>query len=321
MVEPNYKAAGCGGCCVLAALWLILACFQGLHATKFALAKSKFTGVVHFDSVYHGGRNMIGFWNTYLEFPATVQSLEWIEGRPNEPTTRDLSPLQVRSHDGLNIRLGLIAKYFINKEKVADIYRTYKLGIDTFFISNMRSSILEAVSQFSAIQLYTNRVEVKNALLDACKAVCANVLHGYLTCWRIEVLEVYLSDKVNNANIRRQVEDQRHATEKMNRNASLIRSGTSVIESEFDRQIEVVHAKAHAKGFSLTSAAKANATKLLQEARAKALGVIQASVVAGPTQLSQEQLESYLEKTALIQSSPANLVYGDFGSAAVFDEL
>merc|ERR1719491_154187 len=132
--------------------------FKGLHATSYALTRNQYTGVVHFEPIYYGGRNIIGFWNDYIQFPATIQSIEWIAGRPDSGSTRDLSPLQVRTADGLMVNLGVVAKYHIVKDKVDDIYRVYKCDVEGFFISNLRSEFQEVVSKFRATQLYEDRI-------------------------------------------------------------------------------------------------------------------------------------------------------------------
>jgi len=310
---------GCCGCCTLFVLVLSLVSFKGLHATKFALTRNSFTGVVHFDTVYHGGRNFIGAWNSYVEFPATVQSIEWMDTSPHtRTTTRDLTPMQVRTEDGLMVRIGVVAKYFIQKEKLPEIYRTYKMNVEGFFISNLRSQLLATTAHFRATQLYEDRIEVAKALFETCKKVCREDLHDFLGCWRIDLLEVDLDPKIEAANIKEQVEKQKQRTEKMKQNASLIRSGTAVIESDFDRQIQVVQARAKAQAYNLTSQASANATLLTQETRAKALQIIQTTVTDGATTMTREQLLDYLEKLALIESPQGSMVYGNFESASVF---
>jgi len=310
---------GCIGASLLALVLLFLCSFQGLPATSFALTRNSVTGVVHFDSIYHGGRNFIGFYNHYIEFPSTLQSIEWLDGRPPQGT-RDLSPMQVRTSDGLMVTLGIVAQYRFVKDKLGDIYREFNKNIESYFISNLRSSIQETISTFRATELYENRVNVTNSLLQMCHDVCKGDLHGFLTCWRLDLLTVALDSKIESANIREQVEKQKQETERMIQNASLIRAETEVIVSDFQRQIQVIDATAAAKAYNITNQARAEAALAEQEARATALRVVQDTVTAGPVVMTQDQQLNYLEKLALIDDPKSAMVYGDFQTASVFYE-
>mmetsp|Transcript_11979 Transcript_11979/g.42806 ORF Transcript_11979/g.42806 Transcript_11979/m.42806 type:complete len:358 (-) Transcript_11979:189-1262(-) len=307
------------GAIVIVVLSLFLSSFQGLHATKFALTRNAATGVVNFGSTYHGGRNFIGFWNNYLEFPADLQSIEWLDGTPpyNKPT-RDLSPMQVRTSDGLMVKLGLVTQYQINKEHLSDIYRTFKLDIEGYFISNLRSQIQETIAQFRATELYENRIMVADSLMKMCQDVCKADLKGYLTCWRIDLLEVGLDQKIEDANIREQVEKQKQKTEMMIQQASLIRAESEVIEADYARLITVVDGNATAQAYSLTQEAVANALNAEQLARAEALAIIQSKVTSGTLKMTTAQQLQYLEKLTLIENPGGGMVYGDFNSASVF---
>lgn len=309
---------GCGGACSLLFLLLFFLSYQGLHATRYALARNAVTGVVNFGEVYHGGRNLIGFWNKYLEFPATVQSIEWLDGVPPKGSTkRDLTPMQVRTQDGLMVRLGIVAQYQIVKEYVPAIYQTFKLDIEGYFVSNLRSSIQETLATFRATELYEDRLRVRSDLMKMCSDTCAKDLKGYLTCWSIELLEVELDAKIETQNIREQVEKQKQQTEMMIRNASLIRATTEVMVSDFARQVRMVDAAAEAKAYNITQEAKSLAAFAQQQARAQALTVIKNEVVAGAISMSGDEQLNYLEKLALIADPQGAMVYGKFESASV----
>ncbi|CAK9080632.1 unnamed protein product [Durusdinium trenchii] len=211
-----------GGCCCclfLVLLIMLLSSFKGLHATHFGILRNSLTGVVSYGATYQGGRNFIGFWNDYLIFPATIQSIEWLPGVPQMSSIRDLSPMNVRTADGLMVELGIVTQYQVVRDKIPDIYQTYKTDYEGFFISNLRSALQATVAEFKATELYTKRPQVAESLEKTCRKVCQENLQGFLTCWGIQLLTVSLDPRIESANVQQQVEMQKQATESMKQKA------------------------------------------------------------------------------------------------------
>lgn len=308
-IGPAHYAGGCGCCLIL--VTLLLASLKGLHATKFAITQNSFTGVVHFDPVYYGGRNLVGFWNHYIEFPATVQSIEWLHGSPSFGS-RDLSPFHVRTLDGLMVNLGIVAKYHIRQDKIPEIYRLYKDGIEEFFVSNLRSELQQTIANFPATALYQRRGQVDAALERACEKVCREHIHDYIACWYINLLDVELAAQIEAMNIREQVEKQKQRTELMRRNATLIRTDMEVLSADFDRQQVVVEARAAAAAYNITNEAEADAQAMWNKAGGESLDAIQEEMGSTAMRLSNYQLLDYLEKVAIIEEPRGPMLYGDF---------
>merc|ERR1719330_1788732 len=216
------------------------------------------------------------------------------------------------------VMLGVVAKYYIVKEKIPDIYRVHKSDVEGFFISNLRSHFQESISQFRATELYENRIQVSQAMQQTCENVCKQNLRGFLSCWRIEMLDVELDAKIEAQNIREQVEKQKQRTEHMKQNASLIRTSATVMASDFDRQIKVVEAQAQAQAFNITAEAKANAKYMKHASRAQALAIIQDTLRVGGIPMSSSDLLQYLEKLAMMENPKGPIMYGDFQSATIF---
>jgi len=310
-MPPQQKVVGVAGCCCCF-LILLLSSIQGLHATQYALTRNTWTGVVHFEPVYYGGRHFVGFWNEYITFPATVQTIEWRNGSPLSPGVRDLSPFNVRTLDGLMVTLGVVAKYHIVQDRIPDIYKRFKDKVEEFFISTLRSELQETISQFPATQLYENRLEVDATIEAACHKVCREVLHGMLTCWRLSLLEVGLHQNIEKMNQREQVEKQNQRTMMMKRNSTLIRTDMEVLKADFDRQKVVVQAEADAAAYNITNQAESDAQNMLTKAGADALGAIQETFQTTGANPSAFDLLSYLEKLTILEDPIGPMIYGDF---------
>eukprot|EP00439_Symbiodinium_sp_Y106_P021140 s2775_g2.t1 len=228
--------------------------------------------------------------------------------------------MSVRTADGLMVELGIVAQYTVVREKIPQIYQTYKTEYEGFFISNLRSALQSTVAEFKATELYTDRFKVSTALLATCKVVCHGNLQGFLACWGIQLLEVRLDQRIESANVRQQVEMQKQATEEMKQKASLIRAKTTVLEADFDRQVKLVNVEASAAAVNITRKAEADAAYNMQEARAEVLRTIQNTVKSGFAPLTNSELLKYMEQGALIESTAGPMIYGDFQSATVFTQ-
>merc|ERR1719221_209927 len=115
--------------------------------------------------------------NTYIEFPATIQAIEWTEHSMGMSSgRRDLSPMQMRTSDGLMVGLGVVAEYHVVQEQIPEIYRHYLQDYETFFINNLRSAFQVLIGGFRATELYTERLKVSQGMFDTCKRVCAENL-------------------------------------------------------------------------------------------------------------------------------------------------
>jgi len=310
-------AAACIGCCLLTVLILILCSISGLPATQYGLLKNKFSGTVDFKTVHFGGRNFIGFWNSYLEFPSTLQSLEWLSSAPTTKSTRDLSPMDVRTKDGLMVTLGVCAQYRLVREKVPDLYRQHKMSYESAFISSLRSAFQVLIADYTSEELWTQRQAVATAMKAECDNVCSTVMYGWLTCWGVQMLELDLEPGIEKRITDRQVQEQLQEYEKMKQIATQIRAQTRVIETEYDRNITVVNARANADAYQVKQQAIADAEFNTQKAQADSLQIISNTVKNGATPMNSKQLLSYVEKVALLSNPNSALAYG-YNQANVF---
>ncbi|OLQ14373.1 hypothetical protein AK812_SmicGene1469 [Symbiodinium microadriaticum] len=137
---------------------------------------------------------------------------------------------------------------------------------------------------------------------------------------RIQLLDVRLDQRIENANVRQQVEMQKQATEEMKQKASLIRAKTTVLEADFDRQVKLVNVEADAAAVNITRKAEADAAYNMQEARAEVLRTVQNTVKSGFAPLTNSELLKYMEQGALIEATAGPMIYGDFQSATVFTQ-
>lgn len=306
-----------GACALFVGLILLLLSWKGLHATHYGLIRNKMTGVVNFEYPKLGGRNFVGFWNEYIEFPATIQSIEWLESVPNDEGTKDLSPMNVRTSDGLTMRLGVVVQYQINPTYIPDMYKTYKDKYEGFFTSNLRSKFQVLVAEYKAEDLWVERKNVSRAMKTACDQVCAERMGNMLMCWGVQLLANHLDPKIESTIVNRQVEVQKQDLEKERMKTERIRSETLVLKADYDMQIAVVKANASAYAGRLVNIANADADYNTAASRGTAMQLIQDNIkvpggLGGPTDLTAAQLVAYMSKNAIISDPGNKMLYGVF---------
>mmetsp|Transcript_98725 Transcript_98725/g.175741 ORF Transcript_98725/g.175741 Transcript_98725/m.175741 type:complete len:369 (-) Transcript_98725:50-1156(-) len=317
--DCGIPAACCCCCCFILPLILLCCSFQGVSATDYGLLRNSVTGVVDLETTYHGVRGFVGFWKGYLIYPGTVLSLEWMDGSPMDgDSSRDMQPMEVRTADGLNVKLGIIVQYRVVEEFVAEIYKNYKQDYEAFFTSMLRSSIQSLLGGYQATDLYQKRAEIADRLWDACHKVCKTQLKGFLTCWGIQLRDIIFNDRIETVNINQQVEGQKQQTAEMHQKASFIRSQTKVQEAEFDKEIRLVTSRTEADAFNITRKAEADAEFRMKEARAAALYIMKNTVKQGKVAMDETQFVTFLERLAMLEAKDGPMIYGNFERSAVF---
>jgi len=315
---PILPCACCCCCCIIIPLILICCSFQGLGATDYGLLHNSFTGVVDLENAYQGVRGFIGFWNGYLIYPGTILTLEWLDRKSSGSHTRNMKPMDARTVDGLNVQLGVVVQYRVEKDFVADIYKNYKQDYEAFFSSMLRSSVQGLISQYQSTDLYQKRTEIVDGLLEACHKVCRNKLNGYLTCWNIQLRDVIFDARIETMNVNRQIEGQKQATAQMHQKASFLRAQTTVLEAEIDKEIRLVGSRTDASAYNITRKATANAEYAMNEARAEALYIIRNTVRKGDMLMDDAQLLTFMERLAMLDAKDGPLLYGDFQKSGVY---
>lgn len=309
--------AGCGVTCFIVITVLLLTSFKGLEATNYALTKNPMTGTIYHDSVYEGGRNFIGFWNNYIEFPATIQSMEWLSTIPAAGShTKDLAPMEMRTQDGLMVTLDVVVQYKLIKEQIWKMYSRFQDSYENFFISNVRMGFQEVASKHNAEELWEKRLDVAEELFKECENLAKGRMEGMITCWGVQLLTVQVHQAIEDKIIERQVHVQRQDLRRTMRDAINIRAQTQVNATEYDRDIAIARATAGAEAYRIKQNAVAVASRRTREACAEGLSYIKGNVTHGGNQLSSAEIVQYSERVAMIKSKDALMLYGTGGSSA-----
>lgn len=221
--------------------------------------------------VYHGGTHFIGFWNRFVLFPATVQTIEF--SKRDIRNTADA--LHTRTKEGLALYLDIAFQYRLQPEGLPALYKLTNMQYESLFVRIARDQILGAASAYEGPQYWLERKEIGDQM--------RNLVHGELNqshadLWDFQLLRIDLPDQYESSITGTQVQEQMVKTRKNEQVAAGIRVDTEIMQAEFHRKIRVVQAGADANYSLVTKLAEAEAQKRRIAAEADALRYTRANL-------------------------------------------
>jgi regulator of protease activity HflC (stomatin/prohibitin superfamily) len=216
------------------------------------------------NQVYHGGTHFIGFWNTFVVFPATVQTIEFSE-RPWMSTSQ---PLHTRTKEGLGLHLSISFQYKLVPDDIPQLYALTNLNYEGLFTRIARDQLLEAASEYEGPSYWQQRKHIGDHMR---RLVTTQLQDSYATLWGLQLLVIDLPDQYEMSITLTQVQQQMSKTRVNEQVAAGIRADTEVMTADFNRQIKIIQAGADANFTLSTKLAKAEAAKRKIEAEAEAL--------------------------------------------------
>lgn len=254
------------------------------------------------DNVYTAGRYLIGPWNTFVLFPAVVQNVEFSNTFGLAASGHRYPALHTRTKEGLALNLEVSLQYRLKEAQVGKLYTEFNVDFQNFFVSTIRESVIKVAADYEAYQLWDQRKEVGNQMQREVNAVLNRT---YAECWGLQLLDIALPKAFDQSIVQTQVQNQAISTEKFAQESTQIRAMTSVIESQYEKEIKVITAAGEANYTLITKTAKAFAKKLVLDTEAEVLQKIREEL-----NLVKGNLVTYQKYAALPSMENASLFYG-----------
>jgi len=268
----------CCGCCSLVNFILIILFFPctvtQIGQFKYGLAKNKITGTVDLDTSFGPGRYWIGFWKEFIEFPSTLNTIEFSDDKP-EKGVQHLSKLVSRDNEGKQIFLDISIQYRLLQPSLGKIYREMTTLYEDIYISDLRDQLSKAANQFSIAQAWTEYKFVVETMFFRCKEVLAK---KGAECWGLQLWGVSVSQQYEDQLVKTQVQKQKKETAKAQTLQAQVRAETGFQLAAFTRDIKIVNAGASAEKIMIEREAIAKAEANLVQAQAQILGLIKSNV-------------------------------------------
>jgi len=236
--------------------------------------------------VYHGGTHVLGPWNTFVTFPATVQTIEFSD-RPQRTT----ESLHTRTKEGLGLHLSISFQYKLKPEEIPALYQIANLQYEMLFTRIARDQLLEAASEYEGPQYWLNRKRIGDHMRQL---VIEQLQTAHATLWGLQLLNIDLPNQYEDSITKTQVAQQLIKTRQNEQVAAGMRADTEVLAADFQKNINVVQAGADANYSLDVKLASAEAEKRSIQAEADVLGYVRDKLkLSAMGTVEYQQLSAY----------------------------
>lgn len=250
------------GACPIVVVMLALMSLGAVEPNEYGLVFNWITKSIR-PTVHHGGMHMIGFWNEFVAFPATVQTVEF-----SSEGVAQHDPLHTRTKEGLALHLSISCQYKLEAENLPQLYALTNVQYESLFRRIMREEILQGAALYEGPQYWLQRKDIGEHMRTL---VDAKLRESYSSLWGLQLMIIDLPDRYEDSITETQVQNQIIKTRGSQQMAARIRADTEVMFASFQRDISIVQAGAQANFTLQTKLAEAEASKRKIAAEAEAL--------------------------------------------------
>jgi len=254
------------------------------------------TKQVNQESVYEGGRHLIGPFNSFIAFPATQVTVSFEKGNGG------VGPLQTRTKDGLSLTMQLAFQYRMDTSQLGKLFAMANMQYEPLFVRNARDVLLKAAADYEAFEYWQNREKIGEEMQVLLHKRLQNV---YASCGGLQIMVIDLPPEFEKSIVDTQVTQQMQKTKQNEQEASKIEADTTVLRSNYTRNVTVTKNGADAMYTQLVGIAKAKAQQQMLEAEARAMQQVQKKLG-----LSPEEMVVYQQFVAYHSLANASFVYG-----------
>mmetsp|Transcript_40179 Transcript_40179/g.116014 ORF Transcript_40179/g.116014 Transcript_40179/m.116014 type:complete len:362 (-) Transcript_40179:36-1121(-) len=271
---------------IVVALLLSFASLGCVEQNEYGLVYNWVTKAVG-RQVYHGGTHLIGFWNAFVVFPATAQTIEFSE----RVQLSSSGMLHTRTKEGLGLHLSIAFQYKLDPERLPELYTLTNLQYEGLYTRIARDQLLEAASEYEGPQYWLQRHDIGTHMR---RAVDDQLRASYASVWGLQLLVIDLPDKYEHAITMTQVQQQIVRTRHNEQVAASVRADTEVLQAEYARKIQIVDAGAEANYTLQTKLAQAEAEGRKLDAEADALAYVRQKLGLSPNEaVRYQELSAY----------------------------
>jgi hypothetical protein len=290
------QACVCCCCCVVNIVLLILffpCTMTQLGQFKSGLIRNTVTGYVDMKTDYGPGRYWLGFWKEFIEFPTTLNTIEFSNDVPEKGVVQ-LHPLRSRDKDGKLVFLDISVQYRLDRKNIGKIYELMLTSYEEVFIAELRDQFAKAANLFEIKEAWTNYDTITDLMRVRCEAV---LKERYAECWGLQLWGVTLSQRFEDKLITTQVKKQAQKTQENAKVQNMVRARTKVLLAEYKKNITILEAKGAADAFLIQKEAVALGGARRIRAQATAMNIVKERICPGTVRVYDSDVKLHSDDT------------------------
>ncbi len=268
--------------------------FATIDTTEVGFTRNWVSKEIDDENIYSTGIYWIGFFNSFVKFETTVQTINFL--------TEEANQLNARTKDGLSIKLDISFQYRIQPQNIQKLYRNYTKEYESTYTVIARDDIRDVSSNFTAIEFYNNRTIIGEKMLESLQKMFSM---NYADVVMLQLRNIDLPDSFEQALEDKEVARQDYEVALREQEAALVRANTEIFLAQAAANVTLIQANASAEAYLIDMAAQAEALNITLTAESNALYGLGQTLG-----LNSTELLTYLWIRAIYEHDEAYLIIG-----------
>lgn len=248
-------------CCVIIiiVLILVLVSINKIEYDEYGLLYDTAVGTVDTEKVYTPGAYWLPLWQKFIKYPKFWKTVSFgADLFPEEAISGSWSNLKTRTRDGVAVEMDLGMQYQLIPEKLIQLHLEFGPEYEIVYEQEARAAVYDAVGDYDAIQLLTNRTEFVNATIQELSKRFENV---YAKVRGVQIGNIELSKNINTAIADKLSQQQEGIRVSIERDATLIYADIDLYNAQINGKITELYAQSNATVYTLRTSTDANLTR------------------------------------------------------------
>lgn len=238
-------------------IFVLPKCFYSLYYDEYALARSTLTGSVDDTEVYGPGWHIMAPWYEWIKFYKTVHTIS-------------LNKLDIYSTDQLKVQGSFLIYYFLDKNKLGQLYRNHGTNYQKVIHNVCKSEILNQAQTFAINDYRRKRPEIKEFIKEK---VRDKLEKNYgLKLFNLYMNELVFDKSINEINLKNVLNSVLNEKAVYDKNTAIAEVETQRLVKEYNNLARIVYVGATLNGtYEIIKPANVEYDQVLQMALSESL--------------------------------------------------
>lgn len=292
---------------------LLPSSLQQLGQKRVGLLRNKSTKAVDLTKLYRPGRYWIGFWREFVEYPSTVETMEWSSKPIGGKNAKTMPPIEFRDQEGAPVKLEVSVQYRLILDEIPQLHKEFLAKYLQVYQTSLATALQRVGTSVTARDMWEDYVGFREKV----RVACENELRSrHAKVWDVQVLRVALQTRYEEKLLLTQVSKQKAETAQWMKQAAEFRSKTEAMLETYRADAAVMKTRGESAKLLIEREAYAIAEESTVKAQAKLLDIVRDVVSLSPMDgsglrsMSNRELIKYQQMFMLGDQEEVNMVYG-----------